>query len=126
MVDKHGLVINENNKQTYNDFKAKASIINKNNDAKTFAEKLATEIKFESSKEYDWTKYVSILENNSEFNFDYIYYNVQFKDKDGVVVDDGIINLNKFSAKSKQKVDVSTNKEHETVTVELDSFSLKE
>lgn len=125
LVDKYNMKINDNNKQTYDDFKAKATIINHENQAKSFAEKLANEVNFESSKEYSWTKYIATLENTSEFNFEYIHYTVQFKDADGIVVDNSILSLNNFTPNSKQKTDVSTDKEHKTVSVQLDDFYLK-
>lgn len=126
MVDNFGLVINENNKQTYKDFKAIALVINKENDAKTFAEKLASEIKFEVTKEYDWSTCKTTLENTSDFNYEYIYYKVQFKDEEGVVVDTSSLGLDNFTTKSKQKTEVSTDKTYKTIEVTLDHFSLKE
>lgn len=125
MVDNFGLVINDNNKQIYEDFKVKATVINKDNDAKKFADKLATEIKFEVTKEYDWSTCETVVENTSEIDFESIYFNVQFKDADGIVVDTGILALDNFTKGSKQKADVSTDKVYETVEVSVDTFYLK-
>lgn len=125
MVDDFGLVIEEKNEQIYKDFKAKATVINKENEAKKFAENLGTNIKFEVSKEYDWSKCVAVLENTSEFDFQDLAYTVQFKDKDGVVIDTGYLNLSNFSKGSKQKVETSTDEDYSTISVELEYFNLK-
>ena len=78
LVDEHGMVIDEQNKQIYEDFKAKATIINKEKGAEDFAKKLATEIKLEKTKEYSWHDYSSVVENTSDIGFSSISYNISF------------------------------------------------
>ncbi|WP_297638631.1 hypothetical protein [uncultured Clostridium sp.] len=125
MVDNYGLVIDKENEQTYKDFKAQASVIAEESDAKKFAEELISKIEFKKSKEYSWTKYETILENTSDINFESISYNVQVKDKDGIVVDNSYLYLENFNKGNKQKVDFSTDKEDHEILVTLDYYNIK-
>lgn len=120
LVDKYGMTINENNKQIYTDFKAKASIINKETEGKEFAEKLATEIEFSKGQEYGIIKYEAVVENTSDFDFQSISYIVDFLDSDGVVVDSDTLYVDNFNKGTKKKVEVSTTKKHEKVNVTLE------
>ncbi|MEY8742003.1 hypothetical protein AB9M62_21245 [Bacillales bacterium AN1005] len=62
-------------------------MINKENDANNFAEKLAQEIVLEKkTDEYGDFMYTSIVEDTSDFEFDTLQYDVQLKDSDGIVV----------------------------------------
>ncbi|MGL4876130.1 MAG: hypothetical protein ACRC30_15935 [Clostridium sp.] len=126
MVDNYGLVIDKGNEQTYKDFKAQAGVILEENEAKKFAEDLIGKIKFKKSKEYDWTKYEAVLENTSDINFETLSYNVQVKDKDGVVVDNGYLHLENFNKGSKQKVDFSTDKDGTEILVTVNYYNVKE
>lgn len=47
LVDEYNVIIEEEFQQTYKDFKEQAVVINKENDANSFAEKLAQEIVLE-------------------------------------------------------------------------------
>lgn len=127
LVDTYGVKINEEHQQTYKDFKESAMIINKENDAKKYAEKLALEMQFNKIEEdYGSITYETIIENTSNITFDSLSFNVKCKDKDGVVILNDYIYLNNFEPNTKQKAEIFTSKEGiETLSVTLDSFYLK-
>ena len=102
-------------------------IINKENDAKKYAEKLALEMQFNKIEEdYGSITYETIIENTSNITFDSLSFNVKCKDKDGVVILNDYIYLNNFEPNTKQKAEIFTSKEGiETLSVTLDSFYLK-
>ena len=126
LVDKHGVKINEENKQIYEDFKAEATVINKENDANDFVKKLGESIKLEKSMQYDSFNYQSIIENTSDFDFDHIYYDVQLLDKDDIVVGNETLSIQNFNKGSKQKIEFSTSTEHETIKILVDMFGIKD
>ena len=127
LVDEYDLVINEEHEQNYKDFKEQATIINKENEAEQYADKLAQEISFEKTvDEYDDVTYTAIVENGSDLEFDSILYDVQFKDSEGIVVGNDIIALENFTPGTKQKVKLSyVNEETKTIQLSLDYFELK-
>lgn len=125
LVDDYGLVIDKQNEQTYKDFKAKASVIKEDKEGEKFAEKLAANMEFKKSKEYDWTTFETIVENTTDINFSSITYSVQIKDAEGIVVDNTYIYLDNFESGSKQKVDFSTDKKVKNVLVKLDNYIIK-
>ncbi|WP_462405815.1 hypothetical protein [Gracilibacillus sp. Marseille-QA3620] len=126
LVDEYGVEIDEEHQQTYKDFKEQATVINKENEANKYAEKLAQEITFEKSEdEYGDITYTAIVENTSEIEFESIFYNVQYKDKDGIVVGNDNILLENFNPGTKQKVKlILAPEETETIGVSLDNISL--
>lgn len=46
LVENYGVKINEENQQNYKDFKEKATVIKKENESQSYADKLASEIEF--------------------------------------------------------------------------------
>ncbi|MGD7024744.1 FxLYD domain-containing protein [Rossellomorea vietnamensis] len=127
LVDEYNVIIEEDFQQTYKDFKEQATVINKENDAKTFAEKLAQEIIFEkTTDEYGDLMYTGIVENTSDMEFDSLQYDVQFKDSDGIVVGNDYIFLENFTPGTKQKVELTYLPE-DTATFDLllDYLALK-
>lgn len=119
MVDTYGVVIEEKHQQTYKDFKAQAIVIDKENKSNSYAESLINEMKFEKTvDEYGTTTFTAIVENTSDIDFESISYNVQYKDKDGIVVDNGYLSLDNFTPGSKQKVELRA------YTKEVESFNL--
>lgn len=119
MVDTYGVVIKEEHQQTYKDFKAQAIVIEKENKSNSYAEALINEMKFEKTvDEFGYVKFTAIVENTSDIDFKNISYNVQYKDKDGVVIDNGYLSLDNFTPGSKQKVELSA------YSKETESFSL--
>lgn len=119
LVEEYNVIIEEEFQQTYKDFKAQATVINKENEANSYAEKLAQEIVFEkTTDEYGDLMYTAIFENTSDIEFDSIDYDVQFKDSDGIVVGNDYIYLENFTPGAKQKVELTYIPE-DTVTFEL-------
>ncbi len=119
LVDEYNVIIEEEFQQTYKDFKEQAVVINKENDANSFAEKLAQEIVLEKkTDEYGDLMYTSIVENTSDFEFDTLQYDVQLKDSDGIVVGNEYIYLENFLPGTKQKVELTYLPE-DTATFEL-------
>lgn len=125
MVDNYGLEIDKSNEQTYKDFKAQATVIQEDNEAKKFAEELISKMEFKKSKEYDWTHYEAVVENTSDINFESIFYKVQIKDKDGIVVDNATLLLENFNSGNKQKIDFSTDKASKDILITLDMYNIK-
>ena len=127
MVDDYGIKIKDDHQQTYKDFKEQATIINKENDSQAFADKLASEMTFEKkTDEFGYVEFSTIVENTSDIDFKNLSYNVQYKDKDGIVIGDDIIFLENFDAKSKQKVKLSPFEEGvESIVVTTDWFENK-
>ena len=127
LVDEYDVKIDEENQQIYKDFKEQANVINKENEANTYAEQLAQEITFEKSvDEFGDVTYTAIVENTSEIEFDTIQYDVQFKDGDGVVVGNDYIFLENFTPGTKQKVElIFAPEEAETLAISLDYLVLK-
>lgn len=108
LVENYGVKINEEHQQNYKDFKEKATIIKKENESQSYADKLASEIEFEkNTDEYGYVEFISTIENTSDINFKNLYYNVQYKDKDGVVIGNDFICLENFTKGSKQKIKLS-------------------
>lgn len=127
MVDEYGVVIKDAHQQTYKDFKEKATVINKENEAQAFADKLATEITLEkTTDEYGYVEYSGIVENTSELDFTNLSFKVQYKDADDVVIGDDLIYLENFAPGSKQKVKLSPFEEGvESIVISTDWFETK-
>jgi len=108
LVDEYNVVIEEEFQQLYKDFKQQATVINKENDAQSFAEKFAQEIVFEkTTDEYKNDMYTAIVENTSDIEFNSLSYDVQYKDADGIVIGNDYINLENFTLGSKQKIELT-------------------
>lgn len=124
MVDDYGVKIEDEHQQTYKDFKEKATVINKENEAQTYADKLGSEMVFEKSNdEFGDIIFTSLVENTSEIDYKTLSYKVQYKDSDDVVVADDYIYLENFDPESKQKVELTPYKDGvETVVVTTDWF----
>lgn len=119
LVDEYNVVIEEEFQQLYKDFKQQATVINKENDAQSFAEKFAQEIIFEkTTDEYNNLMYTSIVENTSDIEFNSLSYDVQYKDADGIVIGNDYINLENFTLGSKQKIELTYVPEN-TASLEL-------
>jgi len=128
MVETYGVKIKPEHEQIYTDFKAKATVIDKENKAKKYAEELGSKIKFEKiTKDYGTVILESIVENTSDFDFESISYNVQFKDANDVVVENDSIYINNFTKGQKQKVElmIFDDKKYETILITLDSVYVK-
>ncbi|MBU3090372.1 FxLYD domain-containing protein [Clostridium gasigenes] len=128
MVETYGVKINSEHEQIYKDFKAQATVIDKENKSRTYAEELGTQIKLEKvTEEYGSVKLESVVENTSDFDFESISYNVQYKDADGVVIGTDFIYLNQFSKGQKQKVELMlfSDKAFETILITLDDVYIK-
>lgn len=127
MVDDYEIKIKDEHQQTYKDFKEQASIINKENASKAFADKLAREMVFEKTTgEFGDEEFSAIVENTSDINFNNISYKVQYKDKDGVVIEDDYIFLENFEVGAKQKVKLTPYEEGvESIVVITDYFETK-
>lgn len=127
MVDDYGIKIKESHQQNYKDFKEQATVINKENASQEFADKLAREMVFEKSTgEFGDVEYTTIVENTSDIDFKNISYKVQYKDKDGVVVQDDYIFLENFEVGSKQKVKLTPYEDGtESIVVITDWFESK-
>lgn len=127
LVDEYNVKIDEEHQQKYKDFKEQATVINKENEANKYAEQLAQEITFERTvDEFDSVTYTTIIENNSDIEFDSLQYDVQFLDGDGIVVGNDYINLDNFTPGTKQKVElIAAPEEAETLKLTLDYLALK-
>ena len=127
MVDDYGIEIKDEHQQTYKDFKEQATVINKENESKAFADKLASEMTFEkSTDEFGYVEFSTIVENTSNIDFKNLSYNVQYKDKDGIVIGDDIIYLENFDVQSKQKVKLTPFEDGiESIVVTTDWFENK-
>ncbi|WP_054955718.1 DUF4972 domain-containing protein [Paenibacillus dakarensis] len=128
LVEEYHVKIDEEHNQTYRDFKEQAAVINKENDANKYAETLGQEISFEKSKgEFGNITYKAIVENTSDIEFDSISYEVQYKDKDGIVVGNDSIYLENFSPGSKQKVElILAPEDTKTISISLDHVNLEQ
>ncbi|MCT2347205.1 FxLYD domain-containing protein [Bacillales bacterium AN1005] len=119
LVDEYNVIIEEKFQQTYKDFKEQATVINKENDANNFAEKLAQEIVLKkTTDEYGDLMYTAIVENTSDIEFESIHYDVQLKDSSGIVIGNEYIYLENFMPGTKQKVELTYLSE-DTATLEL-------
>ena len=104
LVEEYGVKVNEEHIDTYNAFKEEATLINKEEEAKKVLDKMATECLVEKkTDEWGAVEYEIIFENNSEINFKDIEYQVNYKDKDDMVVGSDFIFLSNFNANTKQK-----------------------
>lgn len=128
LVDTYGIKINTEHEQTYKDFKATASVINKENEAKKYAESLAASLKFEETTDtYGDIELKTILENTSDFNYDALSFDVKFQNADGIVVDTDHIYLSNFNKGEKQQVSLNlySPEPYETILVTLSDFYIE-
>lgn len=127
MVNDYKIKIKDQHQQTYKDFKEQATIINKENNSKEFADKLASEASFEkNTDEFGDIVFTTIFENTSDIDFKNISYQVQYKDKDGVVIGDDYVYLENFDSKSKQKIKLTPYEEGvESIVLTTDWFENK-
>ena len=127
LVDEYNVVIEDEFQQIYKDFKEKSTVISKENDANNFAEKLIYEIVFEkTTDDYGDNIYTTIVENTSDFEFEYLSYDVQIKDSEGVVISNDFIHLENFTPGTKQKVELLYLPEDtESLELSLDHFAIK-
>lgn len=129
LVEEYGATINEEHMQTYKNFKEEATVINKQNGAKEFLDKMATEVVVEkTTDEWGNVEYIVIIENNSEVDFKLVQYQVNYKDSEGVVVGNDWIYLENFDKNTKQKYTLYTYdiKDIESVVLTTDYFEIKE
>lgn len=124
LVEDYGVKIGKEHEQTYKDFKEKATIIKKENESQSYADKLATEMEFEkTTDEFGYIEFKATVENTSDFNFKNLSYNVQYKDKEGTVLGNDIIYLENFNKNSKQKIKLSPVEEDvEDISITTDWF----
>lgn len=127
LVDEYNVIIEDEFQQIYKDFKEKSTVISKENDANNFAEKLIYEITFEkTTDDYGDNVYTTIVENTSDFEFEYLSYDVQVKDSEGVVISNDFIHLENFTPGTKQKVELLYLPEDtESLELSLDYFAIK-
>lgn len=127
LVDEYNVKIEDEFQQTYKDFKEQATVINKENDANSFAEKFAQEIVFEkTTDEYGDPMYTAIVENTSDIEFASLSYDVQFKDSNGIVVGNDYISLENFTPGTKHKVELTYLPENtDTLELSLNYLELK-
>lgn len=128
-VEEYGMVIKEENQQTYKDFKEQAIIIEENNEGKDFLDKLATEVVIEKkSDEWGNIEYIVLFENTSKVSFKTVQYQVAFKDSEGIVVGSDWIYLENFDTNTKQKYTLYPyNIENiEEIILTTDYFEIKE
>ena len=127
LVDEYNVIIEDEFQQIYKDFKEKSTLISKENDANNFAEKLIYEIVFEkTTDDYGDNIYTAIVENTSDFEFEYLSYDVQIKDSEGVVISNDFIYLENFTPGTKQKVELLYLPEDtESLELSLDYFAIK-
>ena len=127
LVDEYNVIIEDEFQQIYKDFKEKSTVISKENDANNFAEKLIYEIVFEKTTgDYGDNIYTAIVENTSDFEFEYLSYDVQIKDSEGVVISNDFIYLENFTPGTKQKVELLYLPEDtESLELSLDHFAIK-
>ena len=104
LVEEYGAKVNEEHMDTYEGFKDEAIVIEKNDEAKEVLDKIARECLVEKKTD-GWgnVEYEVIFENNSEINFKNVEYQVNYKDKDGMVIGNDFIFLSNFNANTKQK-----------------------
>lgn len=128
LVEKYGVIIDEEHAQTYKDFKESANIVELENEAKKYAEKLALEMTFTKIEdEYGSEEFKTIIENSSEIDFESLSFVVKCKDSDGITVSTDYIYLNDFGPGEKTKEVIYAFEDGiETLEVNLDSFYLKE
>ena len=127
LVEEYGVKIDKEHEQTYKDFKEMATIINKENESQSYADKLASEIEFEkTTDEFGYTEFKATVENKSEFNFKSLSYNVQYKDKEGTVVGNDTIYLENFNKNSKQQIKLLPYEEGiEGISITTDWFEVQ-
>lgn len=127
LVDTYKVNINEEHQQTYKDFKEAATIINQENEARKYAEKLALEMKFEKIEdEYGGISYETVIENTSNITFDSLSFTIKCKDKDGIVVSTDYIYLNSFTPGTKEKAKVFAYEDNiDTLAVTVNNFYLE-
>lgn len=105
LVEDYDVEIDEEHQQTYKDFKEEATVINKENDAKDFADKLANEMVFErTTDEWGDIEFTTTVENTSKIDFVSLQFQVNYKNADGVVVGNDWISLENFNSNTKQKI----------------------
>lgn len=79
-----------------------------------------------STDEFGYVEFSTIVENTSNIDFKNLSYNVQYKDKDGIVIGDYIIYLENFDVQSKQKVKLTPFEDGiESIIVTTDWFENK-
>ena len=127
LVDEYNVTIEEAFQQHYKDFKEIATVIDVENEANEFAEKLIQDIVFEkTTDEYGDLIYTAIVENTSEIEFDTISYDVQFLDDEGIVIENDFIYLENFMPGTKHKVELIFVPENtDSLKLTLDYFYLK-
>ena len=104
LVEEYGMVVDEENQQTYKNFKEEATIINKEKDVQEFVKKVANEIVFEKGKnEWGEVQFTAVIENTSDVDFATMQFQVNYKDKDGIVIGNDWIFIENFDANTKQK-----------------------
>ncbi|WP_289128499.1 hypothetical protein [uncultured Clostridium sp.] len=128
LVEKYGVVIDEEHTQTYKDFKEYANIVELENEAKKYAEKLALEMTFTKVEdEYGSQQFETIIENSSEIDYESLSFSIKCKDSNGITVSTDYIYLNDFSPGEKSKEVIYAFEEGiETLEVNVDSFYLKQ
>ena len=127
MVDDYKIKVKDAHQQTYKDFKEQATVINKENEAQVFADKLARETVFEKSTDgFGETVFSGIVENTSKIDYKSVSYKVQYKDADGIVIGDDYVILDNFSPGAKQKLEMMPYKDGaNSVVVTTDWFETK-
>lgn len=105
LVEEYGAKVNEEHMDTYEGFKDEAIVIEKNDEAKEVLDKMARECLVEKkTDEWGNVEYVVTFENNSDISFNLIQYDVNYKNKEGIVIGNDFISLTNFDSNTKQQV----------------------
>lgn len=105
LVEEYGVKIDEEHINTYEGFKDEAIMIEKENEGKKVLDEMAMNCTIEKKvDEWGNVEYIVTFENNSDISFDLVQYDVNYKNKEGVVVGNDYISLTNFKSNTKQQV----------------------
>lgn len=105
LVEEYGVTVNKEHIDNYNGFKEEATMINKENEAKKVLDEMAMNCTVEKkADEWGNIEYVVTFENNSDISFNLIQYDVNYKNKEGIVIGNDFISLTNFNSNTKQQV----------------------
>ena len=122
-INSYGLEFPDKYKETIDDFKVRAKIVEDDKTLTKQIDELKKSIEFEKvEQEYEWAYYEAVVENTTEKTFDYFSIEINLMDADGVIIESTYATVDNWRPGKKAKFEFMTDAEFESYEYEVDYY----
>ncbi len=131
-ANEYGLSVSEAYEQDLRDMITNADTVKASEDKQAAIENLVKSIKFTEEKEEDsdesdtFKTFVAVVENNTGYDIEMLYIDINLLDADGVIVETTYASMSEVPNGSKAKMEFSTFEEFKSMKIKLDDYSYVE